>query len=87
MRQAPRGHYKTILRSTFPDVRIAFTHTPMSGVRHVPKEPVLEALRESDDEYAEYYINGLENETMATIVEEPVGQQQYFRSGELFFKS
>ena len=86
MKQAPPKYYRTILGTQFPEVKIAFTHTPIIGCSVIPKEPILEVLRESDDEYAEWYINGLENGSMTTIVENGAGQQ-YFRSGELFFKS
>jgi hypothetical protein len=87
MKQAPPKYYRTILGEKFPDVRIAFTNAPMIGVTRIPKEPILEVLRASKDEYAEWYINGLENGTMATIIETPIGGQQYFAPGELFLKS
>lgn len=66
---------------------MAFTDRPMSGVTVVPKEPILEVLRQSDDEYAEYYINGLESGKIATIVETPTAAQEYWRSSELYLKS
>lgn len=86
MKQAPPKYYRNIIGEKFPNVRIAFTHTPIIGCTEIPNEPILEVLRMSDDEYAEWYINGLENGTMVPIVENDAGQQ-YFRSGELFFKS
>lgn len=85
MKQAPPKYYRNIIGDRFPDVRIAFTHTPIVGCTMIPKEPILEVLRESDDEYAEWYINGLENGSMTTIVENGAGQEHY-GVGELYFK-
>lgn len=87
MKQAPRGYYRSLLSATFPNVRIALTNQPMIGVTEVPKEPIIEELKKSTDEYAEWYINGLQNGSMATIIETPIGGQQYWRPGELYLKS
>jgi hypothetical protein len=87
MKQAPPKYYRNIIGEKFPDVRIAFTHSPMIGVTRIDSTPILEVLKASTDEYAEWYINGLENGTMATIIETPIGGQQYFAPGELFLKS
>jgi hypothetical protein len=86
MKQAPPKYYRNIIGEKFPDVRIAFTHTPIIGCTEIPKEPILKVLRASDDEYAEWYINGLENGAMTTIVENTVADR-YFAVGELYFKS
>ena len=86
MKQAPPKYYRTILKDTLPHVRIAFTHTPIIGCTRIPKEPVLAELKKSNDEYAEWYINGLENGTMVAIVENGVGQE-HWAVGELYFKS
>ena len=86
MKQAPPKYYRNIIGEKFPNVRIAFTHTPMHGVTRIDSTPILEVLRASTDEYAEWYINGIENGTMATIIETPSGQQS-FAPGELYFRT
>ena len=86
MKQAPSKYYRQIIGEKYPDVRIAFTHTPIIGCTRIPKEPILEVLRESDDEYAEWYINGLENGTMVAIVENNT-YKEHWAVGELYFKS
>ena len=86
MKQAPPKYYRNIIGEKFPDVRIAFTHTPIIGCTRIPKEPILEVLRASDDEYAEWYINGLENGTMVAIVEINT-YKEHWAVGELYFKS
>lgn len=72
--------------SKFPDVRIAFTHTPMTGVTVIPKEPIVDMLKASDDEYKEWYVNGLEDGSMVAIVENQFADK-YYAPGELFFNS
>lgn len=87
MKQAPRGYYRNIIGEKFPDVRLALTNQPMIGVTRVDPAPILEVLKASTDEYAEWYINGIENGSMATIIETPIGGQEYWKSGELYLKS
>lgn len=84
--KAPAGHYRTILKDTYPMIRIALTHTPMYGVTRVDNTNVINVLEQSDDEYAQYYINGLTNGDMVTIVENPQ-LDTYYGVGELYFKS
>jgi len=36
------GYYRNIIGNVFPMIRIAFTHTPMSGVTRVPKDNVID---------------------------------------------
>ena len=84
MEKAPSGYYRQLLSDK--KIRIAFTHTPMSGVTRVDKSPIIEELKKSDDRYAQYYINGLENGDMVTIVENDY-IDTYYRTGELYFKS
>ncbi len=86
MRAAPAGHYRSIVGDRLPGIRVAFTHTPMSGVVRVDPAPLLEILRESSDEYAEYYIKGLESGEMVAIVERSQ-ENRYYKPGELYFKS
>lgn len=78
------GYYRNLL--TDKNVRIAFTHTPMYGVTRIDKTPIIEELEKSTDEYAQYYINGLKNGQMVTIVEN-THSDKYFAPGELYFKS
>ena len=78
------GYYRNLLSDK--NVRIAFTHTPMHGVTRIDNTKVLEELKQSTDEYAQYYINGIENGQMVTIVENQ-HSDRYFAPGELYFKS
>jgi Golgi nucleoside diphosphatase len=78
------GYYRNLLSDK--NVRIAFTHTPMYGVTKIDNTQVLEELKQSTDEYAQYYINGLQNGQMVTIVENSYSDK-YFAPGELYFKS
>ena len=80
------GHYKNIIGNVFPMIRIAFTHTPMYGVTKVEKDNVIDLLNKSNDEFAQYYIDGLNNGSMVTIVENQ-SVDTYFTLGELYFKS
>ena len=84
--KAPSGYYRNLLKDTYPMIRIALTHTPMYGVTRVDNSNVIEVLKQSDDEYAPYYINGLNNGDMVTIVENPQ-LDTYYNVGELYFKS
>jgi len=84
--RAPAGYYRTILKDTYPMIRIALTHTPIYGVTRVDNTNVIEVLKKSEDEYAPYYINGLINGDMVTIVETPQ-LDTYYNVGELYFKS
>ena len=84
--KAPAGYYRNLLKDTYPMIRIALTHTPMYGVTRVDNSNVIEVLKQSDDEYAPYYINGLNNGYMVTIVENPQ-LDTYYNVGELYFKS
>jgi len=47
---------------------------------------VIDLLKDSSDHFAEYYIDGLRNGSMVTIVENQ-SVDQYFSVGELYFKS
>ena len=85
MKKAPSGYYRQLLSDKFPMVRIAFTHTPIIGCTNVDSRPVINLLKGLDDEYASYYVNGLEDGSMVTIVEG--NSERYFEVGELYFKS
>jgi len=80
------GYYRNIIGNVFPMIRIAFTDTPMSGVTKVPNDNVIDLLKDSSDQFAEYYIDGLRNGSMVTIVENQ-SIDKYFSAGELYFKS
>lgn len=86
MMAAPAGHYRSIVGDRLPGIRVAFTHTPMSGVVRVDPAPLLKLLKESDDQFAQYYINGLESGEMVAIIEKSQ-ENRYFKPGELYFKS
>lgn len=86
MSQAPKGYYRELLKNHFPEIRIAFTHTPIYGCTRVDSTNVLKVLDESTDEYAKYYADGLRIGNMVTIVEN--GQEHVYKNnGELYFKS
>lgn len=70
----------------YPEVRIAFTHTPIIGCTKIDNTMILEVLRNSEDKYAQYYIKGLEDGSMVTIVEKSYGKV-WANNGELYFKS
>ena len=78
------GYYRRLLSD--PKIRIAFTHTPIVGCSRIDNHTVIEELKNSTDEFADYYITGLENGEMQTIVENQY-QQDYYAPGELYFKS
>lgn len=86
MKKAPKGYYRTLLKDKFPEVRIALTNQPIVGCTEIPQEPIISELKKSNDEYADYYINGLLNREMKTIIEDASGKD-YFKPGELYFKS
>lgn len=81
---APKGYYRNLISDS--NIRIAFTHTPIYGCTIIDNTKVLEELEKSTDEYAQYYINGLRNGNMVTIVENNYSDK-YFAPGELYFKS
>lgn len=81
---APKGYYRNLISDS--NIRIAFTHTPIYGCTRVDNTKVLEELEKSDDQYAKYYIDGLKNGNMVTIVENNY-VNDYLRPGELYFKS
>lgn len=82
--KAPTGHYRKLISN--PYIRIAFTHTPIYGCFTVDSSKVIEELKQSQDEYAQYYIYGLTNGDMVTIIE-GVNQDRYFAHGELYFNN
>lgn len=82
----PKGYYRELLKNHFPEVRIAFTHTPIIGCSIVDATNVLKVLDVSDDPYAKFYADGLRNQSLVTIVER--GQERVFKNnGELYFTS
>lgn len=82
----PKGYYRELLKNHFPEVRIAFTHTPIIGCSMVDPTNVLKVLDVSDDPYAKFYADGLRNQSLVTIVER--GQERVFKNnGELYFTS
>jgi hypothetical protein len=82
--KAPTGHYRKLLGN--PYIRIAFTHTPIYGCTIIDSKGVIEELKNSQDEYAQYYIDGLTNGSMVTLIES-AHYDTRFVCGELYFKS
>ena len=84
----PTGYYRQLMPSHLSEVRIAIASQPMTGVTRIDPAPVLEALRDSDDDHAPYYINGLEDGTFIAVVENRSwGVDKHWAPGELFLKS
>lgn len=81
----PKGYYRQLL-SDFPQVRIAFTHTPIVGYRTIDARPFIEVLEQSSDQYAKFYSDGLRKGNLVTIVENSV-DKVYSNNGELYFTS
>lgn len=86
MEKAPTGYYRQLLADSFPMIRIALTHTPMSGVTKVDPTHVLKVFDASNDKYAPYYAAGIRNGDMVTVVENSY-IDRYYSVGELYFKS
>lgn len=82
--KAPAGHYRKIISDS--NIRIAFIHTPIIGCTKVDNTSTINDLENSNDEYANYYLEGLKNGSMVTIVENSYNDK-YFAPGELYFKS
>jgi hypothetical protein len=80
----PKGYYRNLISDS--NIRIAFTHTPIHGCTIVDKSKTLEELEKSNDQYSQYYIDGLKSGNMVTIVENSV-HDRYFRTGELYFSN
>lgn len=83
--RAPTGYYRKLLSATHPQVRIAFTHTPIYGCRNIDSSKVEELLSMSSDPYAKYYLNGIKDGSMVTIVEDEYYVKVYKNNGDLFF--
>jgi hypothetical protein len=82
--KAPTGHYRKLISN--PNIRIAFTHTPIYGCVRIAEDYVIKELEQSQDEYAQYYLDGLKNGSMITIIENSY-YDKIFASGELYFTS
>lgn len=80
----PSGYYRQLLKEHCPEVRIAFTHTPIIGCKIVNSQPIIEVLDKSTDPYSKFYSDGLRDGTLVTIVENYV-DRVYKNNGELFF--
>lgn len=85
MKKPAPGHYRKLL-TKYPSVRIAFTHTPIIGCTIIDNEKVIAELKTSSDEFAPYYVQGLENKSMVAIVENR-HEKTWANNGELYFKS
>jgi predicted transcriptional regulator len=81
---APKGYYRNLISDS--NIRIAFTHTPIYGCTVVDSSKVINELKQSQDEHAPYYLDGLKKGLMITIVENQ-NSNGYLRPGELYFKS
>lgn len=86
--EVPTAYYRRLLKDSYPNVRIAFTHSPIVGCVRVPVTRIIEALKKTNDPCADYYIHGLENGTMITIIEATFYSKTWWQpNGELFFKT
>lgn len=86
MRIAPKGYYRQLLKTNYPNVRIAFTHTPIINCTIIDSKSIVEYLDSLLDEYADYYSNGIKSGNMVTIIENTI-DEYYYSPGELYFKS
>lgn len=86
MSNPPSGHYRTILKDTHPNVRIAISNIPMSNVTPIPADEILAVLDASEDSWARTYAERIRNKIYTVIVENHFSDR-YFRPGELYFKS
>ena len=78
-----KGYYRQLLNE-FPEVRIAFTHTPIHGCKRINAEPFIKVLDGLSDQYAKFYADGLRNGSLVTIIESNV-EKVYSNNGELYF--
>jgi hypothetical protein len=85
MERPESGYYRNILHM-YPKIRIAFTNSPIIGCTVVDNTKILEELRKSEDKFAQYYINGIENNEMVTIFENEF-EKTWANNGELYFKT
>lgn len=84
MNNPPKGYYRTLIQNEYPEVRIAFTHTPIIGCKVVNSTPIIAVLDKSSDQYASFYADGLRNGSLVTIVENSY-DRVYANNGELYF--
>jgi hypothetical protein len=86
MQKPSTGYYRELLKGTFPEVRIAFTHTPIIGCTKVNAIKIIQELKKCSDPFAAFYVEGLEKETMLPIVENSIYDKKW-APGELYFKT
>jgi len=86
MNKLNSGYYRTLLKDSYPNIRIAFTHTPIVGCTIVDNTLVIKELEKSTDPFAQYYIEGIKSKEMVTIVENQF-EKTWANNGELYFKS
>jgi hypothetical protein len=53
MNLPPKGYYRQLL-SDFPQVRIAFTHTPIVGCRTIDAGPFIEVLEQETNQIVDF---------------------------------
>ena len=80
----PKGYYRNLLNDQFPQVRIAFTHTPIINCAIIDPKEIINILDSLDDLYATFYSNGLKNGTLVAIIENSIANV-YRNNGELYF--
>ena len=80
----PKGYYRNLLNDQFPQVRIAFTHTPIINCTIIDPKEIINILDSLDDLYASFYSNGLKNGTLVAIIENSIANV-YRNNGELYF--
>ena len=85
MQKPPTGYYRQLLKDTYPEVRIAFTHTPIIGCTRIRADIIIFELEACSDPFAAYYVDGLKSGIMVPIVENS-NYDKIWASGELYFK-
>lgn len=90
MKKPPAGHYRKILPEELKHLRFALAHTPIIGAEKFPdmSEDLANFMDNSEDEYAEYYAEGLRDGSIIPIVPNAqISTPGHWAPGELFFKS
>lgn len=85
MSYPPKGYYRNIIGDLYPNIKIAFTHTPIHGCRKVDHTAILAMFDLSDYPYAKFYADGLRSGELIAITVGYYDYGVYKNNGELFF--
>lgn len=82
----PKGYYRNLLKDFDPEIRLAFTHTPIVNCVLINNAEVIKHLEKSSDPHAKFYVEKLKLKKIVAI-KEGKNDQTYWKPGELYFKS